>query len=219
MTPVERLVARYPFLTSAAAPLRAQLDALQPVAMSRGARLFDEGEECRGFPMLLAGSVRVSKSAPNGREIQLYRVLPGESCILTSSCLLGHAAYSARGLADADLEAVVLPPPLFGRLIESHPPFRDYVFALFSERLADLMQLVEEVAFRRLDQRLAALLVAGHGTLRATHQELADELGSVREIVSRLLRGFADQGWVALGREQIEVLDRAALAQVAGNAR
>ena len=84
-----------------------------------------------------------------------------------------------------------------------HPPFRDFVFHLFAERIAELMQLVEEVAFTRLDQRLARLMLARSGAIRRTHQQLADELGSVREIVSRLLKGFAAQGLVALGREQI----------------
>jgi CRP/FNR family transcriptional regulator len=97
----------------------------------------------------------------------------------------------------------------------AEPAFRDFVFALFSERMAELMQLVEEVAFRKLDQRLAALLLGKGRMLRTTHQQLADELGSVREMVSRLLKGFAEQGLVRLGREQVEVLDPAGLRRMA----
>ncbi len=173
--------------------------------------VFDENQPCQGFPLLLSGSVRVIKAAANGRELHLYRVEPGESCILTSSCLLGHASYHARGVVEQDVGMVVLPPSAFKALLSAHGPFRDYIFSLFSERLTDLMQLVTAVAFQKLDQRLAALLVARASPLRTTHQALADELGSVREIVSRLLKNFAEQGWVQLGREQIEILNVPAL--------
>src|SRR3970282_13340 len=160
---------------------------------------------CQGFPLLLSGNIRVIKAAPNGRELQLYRVTPGESCILTSSCLLGHTRYHARGIAEQALEIVVLPAASFHTLLGSHEAFRSYVFHLFSDRLTDLMQLVSAVAFQKLDQRLAARLVAKPSPLYTTHQALADELGRAREMVSRRLHGFADQGWVKLAREQIEV--------------
>jgi CRP/FNR family transcriptional regulator len=146
----------------------------------------------------------------------LYRVVPGGSCIITSSCLLGHSDYNARGVAETPLSLVALPLDIFSRLLVEHPPFRDFVFHLFAERIAELMQLVEEVAFARLDQRLAKLILARkEAVLNVTHQQLADELGSVREIVSRLLKGFAAQGLVALGREQLTVLDRAGLQNMA----
>ena len=180
-----------------------------------GAILFEAASPCTGFPMLLAGSVRVVKSAPNGREVQLYRVTPGESCLLSSSCLLGGADYAATGIAETAVTLLALPPALFHRLLAEHKPFRDYVFSLFSERLADLMSLVEAVAFHKLDQRLAALLLGKGGVVRATHQGLADELGSVREMVSRLLSNFQDRGWVTLGREQIRITDAAALRRLA----
>jgi CRP/FNR family transcriptional regulator len=180
-----------------------------------GTILFEAASPCTGFPMLLEGSVRVVKTAPNGREVQLYRVTPGESCLLSSSCLLGGSAYSATGIAETAVILLALPPALFHRLLAEHKPFRDYVFGLFSERLADLMALVEAVTFHKLDQRLAALLLGKGELVRATHQSLADELGSVREMVSRLLSNFQDRGWVALGREQIRIADAAALRRLA----
>lgn len=145
----------------------------------------------------------------------LYRVEPGGSCIISSSCLLGHAPYSARGIAETPLVLQILPPETFDRLLAANATFRDFVFHLFAERITELMQLVEEVAFHRLDQRLAKLLLGKSGTIHSTHQGLAEELGSVREIVSRLLKGFAEQGMITLGREKIKVLDREALRQVA----
>ena len=172
-----------------------------------GTVVFDENQPCQGFPLLLSGSIHVIKSAPNGRELQLYTVSPGESCILTSSCLLGHALYQARGLARNDAELVLLPASLFKKLLSAHEPFRDYIFSLFSERLTDLMQLVSAVAFQKLDQRLAALLMHKTSPIHITHQALADELGCAREIISRLLKGFSEQGWVRLGREIIEITD------------
>jgi CRP/FNR family transcriptional regulator len=215
----ERVLALYPSLASAPADMRdAALDQAQVRQVPAGAVLFDDRQPCEAFPMLIEGVIRVSKAAPSGRELQLYRVLPGESCVITSSCLLGHVAYNARGVAETGLTLVTLSARAFARLIAAHEPFRVYVFSLFSERLAELMALVEAVAFQRLDQRLAALLLGKGKVVAATHQALADELGSVREIVSRLLKSFADQGLVALGRERIEILDAAGLRRLAGPA-
>jgi CRP/FNR family transcriptional regulator, anaerobic regulatory protein len=207
-----RLLQQYPMLRDLPAADQAELLATaSAMHLPAGTVVFDENQSCQGFPLLLSGSIHVIKAAPNGRELQLYSVDPGESCILTSSCLLGHSKYKARGVARQDTELVVLPPSAFRKLISVHEPFRNYIFSLFSERLSDLMQLVSAVAFQKLDQRLAVLLVAKPSPIHITHQALADELGSVREIVSRLLKSFAEQGWIKLGREQIEIVDAYAL--------
>ncbi|MCC6608585.1 MAG: Crp/Fnr family transcriptional regulator [Burkholderiales bacterium] len=212
----ERLTALYPpFASLPPGRLDALLDETPVVTVPAGTVMFDEKNPCMAFPLLLEGTVRVSKTAPNGRELQLYRVVPGDACVMTSSCLLGHAPYAARGVTESDTTLVTLPAPIFNRLVTEHEPFRAYVFGLFAERISDLMQLVEAVAFHRLDQRLAALLLGKGKIIRTTHQQLADELGSVREIVSRLLRSFADQGLVALSREQIEILDPGGLRAIA----
>lgn len=176
-----------------------------------GTVLFDAGHACQALPLVLSGSIRVFKRAENGREISLYRVQPGELCIVTVSCLLGGDAYPATGVAETPVTAIALPQPLFLKLTETHPPFRRAVFHLFAERLSGLMQLVEEVAFRKLDQRLAALLLARGPVIQGSHQQLADELGSVREIVSRLLKQFEERGWIRLARERVELIDSAAL--------
>lgn len=182
-----------------------------------GTVMFDEHSPCTGFPLVLSGSIRVLQRYPNGRELQLYRVKPGESCLLSGSCLLGETNYAASGVAETDIELLILPPALFQALIAEDESFRRHVFEVFGERLAALMQVVEAIAYQKLDQRLAALLVArtADSEIHATHQALADDLGSVREIVSRLLRSFEDRGWVDLGRERVRIVDRAALESLA----
>ncbi|MDD5300529.1 MAG: Crp/Fnr family transcriptional regulator [Gallionella sp.] len=208
----ERLLQQYPMLHELpAAKLDGLLAAASVMQLPAGTVVFDENQPCQGFPLLLSGSIRVIKAAPSGRELQLYRVLSGESCILTSSCLLGHTRYQARGIAEQALEIVLLPASAFHTLLGSCEAFRNYVFHLFSDRITDLMQLVSAVAFQKLDQRLAKLLIKKTNPIHITHQALADELGSAREIVSRLLKGFAEQGWVKLGREQIDITNAPAL--------
>ena len=216
-TATAELLALYPALAGLPAAQLAELgQARSLLEIPAGARVFGEHEPCQGFPLLLAGSIKVVKQASNGREILLYRVSPGGSCIISSSCLLGHSAYNAQGIAESPLRLRLLPVAFFARWLVEYPPFRDFVFHLFAERIGELMQLVEEVAFSRLDQRLARLLLSREaGRLNVTHQQLADELGSVREIVSRLLKGFAAQGLVSLGREQISIVDRAGLQKLA----
>jgi CRP/FNR family transcriptional regulator, anaerobic regulatory protein len=211
-----KLLTLYPALGSLpVARLSSLLAAGMAIELPAGAQIFAESQPCQGFPMLLAGSIKVFKLAASGRELVLYRVVPGGSCIISSSCLLGHTEYNARGVAETPLSLVVLPVPAFAALMLEHPPFRDFVFHLFADRIGELMQLVEEVAFARLDQRLAkCLLASSENPIQVTHQQLADELGSVREIVSRLLKGFADQGLVSLGREQLRIIDRAGLQQL-----
>jgi CRP/FNR family transcriptional regulator len=209
------LIQLYPALQDLPAALQERFAAeTRQMVVPAGAVLFDEHQPCQGFPFVLAGAVRVLKLAANGRELPLYKVLPGESCIITSSCLLGRNDYNARGVTESETALVLLPRPLFEEFLAT-PGFRNFVFDLFAERIADLMQLVEEVAFRKLDQRLANLLLGKGRQLTTTHQQLADELGSVREMVSRLLKGFAEQGLVRLGREQIEILDPAGLRRMA----
>lgn len=179
-----------------------------------GTVLFDEGSPCRGFPMVLSGCVRVARGAANGRQIELYRVTPGEVCVVSSACLLGGAPLSAIGQATEATELVLIDPAGFEHWC-GFESFRRYVFSVFAERLADLMTLTEAVAFQRLDQRLAQVLL-GHGdVVHATHQALADDLGTVREIVSRLLNRFEAAGWLKLSRERIEIVDAAALRAAA----
>lgn len=207
-----RLLPLYPVLQELPPELRDEVLARETlvVRMPEGQPLFDEGAPCQGFPMLLSGEVRVARGSPQGRSLELYRVLPGELCVVSTSCLFGHSLLVAHGGTVAATELALLSRAGFERWT-AVPAFRRYVFGVFADRLAELMALAEAVAFQRLDQRLASALL-GHGTvIAATHQALADELGTVREIVTRLLRRFERAGWLRLGRERVEIVDAAAL--------
>lgn len=208
------VLARFPVFAEMPA---ARLDELLAAAPLRhapaGSVLFEPDMPCEGFPLVLEGSVRVAKTSSGGREIVLYRVSPGEACILSGGCLLSDTDYAAQGTAESDVTLLRIPPHLFQQLMLQHPPFRRFVFDMYGARLAEVMELIEEVAFRKLDTRLARLLIQRGPVVNATHQNLADELGSVRVFISRLLRNFEERGWVCLERERISVLDPQALQE------
>ena len=219
MTEPDRLLSLYPVLAELPRAEREAVLAEQAASVRApaGTTLFDEGAPCGGFPFVISGSVRVARGTPQGRTLELYRVTPGELCVVSAACLFGSLPLSAHGQAVEPTELLLLSPAGFDRWA-AHAPFRRFVMGVFADRLTDLMGLVEAVAFQRLDQRLASALL-GHGaTLRLTHQALADELGTAREMVTRLLKRFEQQGWVALGRERIELRDGAALRRLASGA-
>lgn len=210
------VLARFPIFAQLPAQRLDELLANCALRRARaGAVLFEPNMPCTGFPLVLDGSVRVAKAAPNGRELLLYRVSAGEGCILSGACLLGHNEYLARGVAESDVTLLGIPPEAFQQLLLHYEPFRRFVFDMYGARLAEVMEAVEEIAFRRLDQRLAQLLIRRGPVVNATHQNLADELGSVREVVSRLLRSFEERGWVRLERERVAVVDPKSLAAFA----
>jgi len=210
-TSTRALLQLYPAL-GGLADLLSDLPALRVPA---GTALFAEQAPCQGFPMLLEGEVRVSRSAPNGRELELYRVRPGQLCLVSSAALFDNRPLSAHGSTTTGTTLVLLPPPAFRQAL-AHERFRDFVLGLFASRMAELTALIEAVAFQRLDARLAGALL-GHGPqLHTTHQTLADELGTVREIVTRLLRRFERDGLVELSRECITIRNSQGLRALAG---
>lgn len=189
----------------------------QPVAAPAGTRLFGEGSPCQAYLIVLSGSVRVQKVGENGREIVLYRVEAGETCVVTTACLMTQTDYDAEGVAETDIEARALPMGGFRELLAQSAAFRDFVFKAYATRISTLLMLIEEVAFGRIDQRLAACLLGrahGKGEALATHQELAVELGTAREVVSRQLKEFERQGFVRLGRGQIAIANAKALENI-----
>jgi len=205
--------ALYPALANVRPTLAELAPAVAPLAVPGGTVLFSENAPCQGFPLVLDGEIKVSRHSGDGRSLELYRVVPGELCLVSSACLFRTQPLSAHGVTTKAGTVLLIAPDIFKRWLET-PAFRDEVLGLFAERMADLTSLIDAVAFHKLDRRLAAALL-GHGQLLAiTHQTLADELGTVREIVTRLLRRFEREGWVALGREQIQITNSAALREL-----
>ncbi len=183
----------------------------QPLAV--GDWLVREGMACGALALMLSGQVRVFKMAESGRAITLYRIGVGESCVLNTACVLGGGSFPAWAQVEEAGEALLIPAQLARQWMDEQPAWRDYVLQLYSQRLMDVVLLVQEVAFHRMDQRLAALLLekACGRQVAATHQALADELGTAREVVSRLMHNFAEQGWLRSRRGVIELLDVSAL--------
>lgn len=189
---------------------------MSPVEVSAGGVLLRAGDACREFPLLLRGTVRVFVRTETGREIVLYRLRPGELCILSLGSLLGHEPYPAEAVAETDLKAVTLPAERFQRVFEESSAFRGFVIDHLVRRLHETIMLVQEVAFERLDVRLACHLCQRFQEERVTalditHQELAVELGTTREVTSRMLKELERRGCIRLRRGRIELVNETAL--------
>ena len=207
-----RLLRIYPVLRELPPGLLKKVEeTAKPVQAPGGLRLFDDGSPCTTYPLLLEGIVRISKSSPDGHELLLYLLNPGESCAITAVALLGETSFPAAGTADTPLSLLGVPRSVFLEMILECRAFRVFAFNSLSQRMAHLMALVDDVAFRRVDQRLAARLLLQRKPDATTHQMLADELGTSREVVSRILETFQQAGMIRLGRKRIEILNRAAL--------
>lgn len=219
MTTVLPLTGIFPAIDSLEPGARRTFDAaVRPLRVRAGTRLFDEGSRCEAYLLVLEGSVRVQKVSDSGREIVLYRVEPGQTCVLTTSCLMANTDYNAEGIAETEIHALALSATAFQSLLATSARFREFVFSAYATRIGDLLLLIEEVAFGRMDQRLAQWLLArrdGAGQVSGTHQDVAMELGSAREVISRQLKEFERRGWVRLHRGRIEVVDASGLENLA----
>lgn len=193
-------------------------EAAQDIHVPAGTRLFGPGQPAPHFLLLRDGKIRVSQMAENGREIALYRVSAGDTCILTSACLIGFEDQRAEGIAETDLTAIAVPRAAFDVLIATSPEFRQLVFRAFNTRITDLFRVIDDIAAGRIDARLASLILTeadGAGEVVATHQQLAVELGTAREVVSRQLADFQRRGWITTRRGGLAIKDRSGLAAVA----
>jgi CRP/FNR family transcriptional regulator len=199
----------FPALASADAQSQRVLDSAGAISVPDGQVTFHVGSACTHYVLLLQGTVRVQLIGEAGREALIYRVRPGQSCVLTTCCILAGENYPAEGITEGAVRALVVAKPAFDRALESAPAFRRFVFANLGSRIAEVIVRMEEVAFRPVDRRLAAYLLAQtHGeVLPVTHQELAVELGTVREVVSRHLKRFETAGLVKLARATVTVID------------
>lgn len=188
------------------------------VTVPEGTVIFGPGKPPANLLLMLEGRVRVQQVSEAGREIVLYRVEAGESCVLTTACLLAHEDYSAEGIAETGVRAVAIPRRVFDELVSRSVAFRTFIFTAYAKRITDLFLVIEEIAFQRLDIRLAQKLLdlaRGTGRIRATHQQLAAELGTAREVVSRTLGEFQRRGWVRQARGMIDLVDDTSVRRLA----
>lgn len=190
----------------------------QVINLPIGSRVFGPGNAPENYLLLIEGVIRVQQLSEHGREIVLYRVSAGQSCALTTACLMGYEDYLAEAIVEEDSRAVAIPRKVFDELISDSSDFRQFVFTAFSRRVTDLFRVIEEVAFERIDIRLAHRLLELSGPnddLSITHQQLAAELGSAREVISRQLAEFQRRGWIEPGRGSIRFRDKTALSKLA----
>ena len=196
----------------------AALDALVPQVLPAGTRLFGPGDMAQGFAVVLSGRIEVHLTGPTGREILLYAVEPGESCVQTTLGLLGDEPYSGEAICTRDTRAVIISAPRFHALMARSDAFRAFVFRAMAARMHDLTLLLERVAFVRVETRLAEALLEladANGAVTATHAELAARIGATREAVSRRLEAMAARGLVAIVRGRVTLSDRRALQDLA----
>jgi len=213
----QRLFQLFPQLTDINIDGQAIVERLEQVVIPANTTLFRQGDSCQNYLLILSGSVKVFTRAENGREIVLYHISTGNSCVLTTSCLLSSEDYPAEGVTETDIIAVVIPAMVFDEYIARSASFRKLVFNSYGDRLAALIALVEEISFSKLDVRLAKFLLENSSVntpLITTHQALATELGSAREVISRQLKEFEKKGWVKLSRGKIEIMNQIALENI-----
>lgn len=215
---VKRISHALPILQQADAQLLREFQ--QSAFLARipaGHDVFLEGDQVEAIALLISGVVRVYKIGETGREITLYRFGNGQSCILTANAILSQKTFPAIATVEKEAEAVMIPAAIFRAWVVSYDLWREFVFDLLSQRLSSVMAIVDEIAFRRMDARVASLLLTRvqlQNSLRITHQKIAAELGSSREVISRLLEDFSERGLIRSGRGEIEVLDKEGLASL-----
>ena len=197
---------------------RTILDSSVSIDLVIGSLVFEAGQDCRQYLLIESGIVRVHLLDPDGHEIVLYRIGPGETCILTTAALLGDTPYAAYAVTETDTRALVVPKIAFESLMAQSAAFRRFVFATHGARIVDLMRVVSNVAFTRIQVRLARCLLEranAHGAVALTHEAIGVEIGTAREVVSRNLKTLERQGCVSLGQGRVRIADRRGLINIA----
>jgi CRP/FNR family transcriptional regulator len=219
MTDTQEWVERFPGLSRLEPPIKQLLLSRSAIIeVPAGVMLFGPGNSPENMLFLLDGTVRVQQVSDTGHEIVLYRIHAGQSCVLTTACLLAYENYSAEGISETAVQAAAVPRAVFDDLVAQSKSFRDFVFAAFSKRITDLFLMIDEVAFQRMDVRLADKLLSlsdGQDVIATPHQKLSVELGTAREVISRQLQEFQRRGWIEQARGSVTILDRARLEKLA----
>lgn len=211
MSSLESARSVFPFLTRLSSDQWSEFArAAKPVSLDPGALICLEGDHCQALPLVLSGEARVYRTSSSGRALTLYRIAAGESCILTASCLLSGLPFPAFAEAETPVDALLIPADAFADAFRHVEPWREHIFELLARRLANVIELVDAVAFQRVDERLASHLVDqadADGRVVRTHEMLAEALGTSREVVSRALKEFERQGLVELARGEVGLVD------------
>lgn len=196
---------------------KARLATLSPVDAPAGNPLFHPGDVAQGFVVVLSGCIDVFLIGPTGRDILLYAVEPGQSCVQSTLGLLGGEEYSGEAVTRKDSRLVLIPRAMFLDLMDQSDSFRTFVFTAFAGRMQSMIHLLEKIAFQRVEGRLAQCLLerAENGTLNATHAEIATFIGSAREVVSRRLDALERRGLLTLDRGAVHIKDATSLAEIA----
>ncbi len=187
----------------------------------KGDLLFSADQSQDRLLFLIEGQLRVQQINAAGREIVLFRAVAGENCVMSTAGLISDAAMAADGIAETDVKAAAMSQGAFDALMGRSAEFRRFVIAAYNKRIRDLFLVVDEVAFGRMDIRLASKLLqlgGDQGRVEATHQNLAIELGTAREVISRQLHEFQRKGLIAQSRGKIEILDGKGLLKLSENA-
>lgn len=212
MTEDSDWVERFPGLSRLDLPTKQLLTKRSTIVrVPKDIMVFGPGKSPENMLFLLDGTVRVQQVSETGHQIVLYRIEAGQSCVLTTACLLAYDDYSAEGIAESVVKAAAVPREVFDDLVAGSKPFRDFVFAAFSKRITDLFLMIDEVAFQRVDVRLADKLIklsSGTDKVPTTHQKLSVELGTAREVISRQLQEFQRRGWIEQARGSVTLKDR-----------
>jgi len=197
-------------------------DPRRRIALPKGTILFQPGQACPGLVLLDKGTIKVTLTAANGREVVLYRVTPGDMCLQTFACLVEGRTYAAEGMAETDLEGELVPPDQFRLRLETDQRFRDQVFSAVANRFGEYERLIEDVALTGFDARLARVLLRladAQGEVHAAHSALAIETASGRAFVSRRMGELVRTGLVEQLRGGVRILDRDGLARIAAEQR
>lgn len=213
-----RLLKAFPHLTELTEQdMALTLDNVAVTTNEPGTVMIEQGRRCRGAALILSGVIRVYKLSPDGKQITLYRVGEGETCVLAISCLMGGVDYPVIAEVEDEAEVVMLPLDVLRTLMQRSEPWQRFIFAAMSQSMMDMMNLVDEIAFRRMDERLAArLLQCEIGRIELTHEQLAADIGTAREVVSRLLKELENNGLIELKRGLVIIRDRKGLEKAAG---
>jgi CRP/FNR family transcriptional regulator len=215
---IESLIRQFSFLQQGDDSFRSRFfEHVNLAKLAVGSPICDQGMQCQQLALIVSGTARVYKLGENGREITLYRLGKGESCILTTSCIVSGSPFPAFAVCEEAIEALTVNPAKVRQWTDEFPVWRRYLFGLISDRLGDVISVIEEIAFRRVDRRLADYLLQrtsadARESIKITHQAIASDLGTSREVISRILKDFEHQGLIAVSRGQLQITDAKGLA-------